>query len=89
MWIADRSLLSVWRDDLILPALKTRLHEGSAAACTALVEGWREILPHQGGRGGRQANRHHRGTGAEGALHPNAEAFLDADAMQCATAVPG
>jgi isoquinoline 1-oxidoreductase alpha subunit len=87
---ADRSLLSVLRDDLDLTGVKLGCDEGQCAACTVLVEGvaTKSCLTKVGVVEGRRIVTI-EGLAPEGALHPMQQAFLDADAMQCGYCVPG
>lgn len=81
---AQRTLLSVLRDDLDLTGCKYGCGEGQCGACTVLLDG----LPTRACRtkvgeieGGKIATV--EGLAQNGRLHPLQEAFLAADAMQC------
>jgi aerobic-type carbon monoxide dehydrogenase small subunit (CoxS/CutS family) len=81
---ADRSLLSVLRDDLDLTGCKYGCGEGRCGACTVLLDGHpiRSCIT----RVGTVENKPVRtieDLAANGKLHPLQEAFLAADAFQC------
>ena len=84
------SLLAVLRNDLELTGSKYGCGEGECGACTVLVDGLAAkscIMPV-----GRVANRQIttiEGLETGGQLHPVQEAFLKADAMQCAYCTSG
>jgi aerobic-type carbon monoxide dehydrogenase small subunit (CoxS/CutS family) len=81
---ADRSLLSVLRDDLDLTGCKYGCGEGRCGACTVLVEGQavRSCTTRVGTVEGKQV-RTVEDLAKDGKLHPLQEAFLKADAFQC------
>jgi aerobic-type carbon monoxide dehydrogenase small subunit (CoxS/CutS family) len=81
---AERSLLSVLRDDLDLTGSKYGCGEGRCGACTVLIDGqpMRSCTTRIGAVGGKQV-RTIEGLAQEGKLHPLQEAFLNADALQC------
>jgi len=84
------SLLNVLRNDLDLTGSKYGCGEGECGACTVLVDG----LPVKSCQMnvGRVASRQIttiEGLEKEGKLHPVQEAFLKADAMQCAYCTSG
>ena len=87
---SSTSLLAVLRNDLELTGSKYGCGEGECGACTVLVDGLAAkscVMPV-----GRVANR--QITTIEGLekgrqLHPVQEAFLKADAMQCAYCTSG
>jgi aerobic-type carbon monoxide dehydrogenase small subunit (CoxS/CutS family) len=87
---ADRTLLSVLRDDLDLTGTKYGCGEGQCAACTVLLDGvaTRSCLTKVGAVAGRKVVTI-EGLAPEGALHPVQEAFLEADALQCGWCTPG
>jgi len=87
---AERSLLSVLRDDLDLTGTKYGCGEGQCAACTVLIDGQptRSCLTKAGSAAGKRIVTI-EGLAPEGQLHPVQEAFLEADAMQCGWCTPG
>ena len=87
---ADRTLLSVLRDDLNLTGTKYGCGEGQCAACTVLIEGApvRSCLTKVGALAGKRIVTI-EGLATEGNLHPMQEAFIAADAMQCGWCTPG
>ena len=84
------SLLAVLRNDLALTGSKYGCGEGECGACTVLIDGLPTkscIMPV-----GRIATRQIttiEGLEKDGRLHPVQEAFLKADAMQCAYCTSG
>jgi len=87
---ADRSLLSVLRDDLDLTGTKYGCGEGQCAACTVLVEGQptKSCLVKVGAVAGKRIVTI-EGLAPAGKLHPVQQAFLEADALQCGWCTPG
>jgi aerobic-type carbon monoxide dehydrogenase small subunit (CoxS/CutS family) len=87
---ANRSLLTVLRDDLDLTGAKYGCGEGQCAACTVLVDGLptKACLTKVGAVAGKRILTI-EGLAPEGKLHPVQEAFLEADAMQCGYCTPG
>ncbi len=87
---AERSLLSVLRDDLDLTGSKYGCGEGRCGACTVLVDGKavRSCVTTLGECQGKQI-RTIEGLEKDGQLHPLQQAFLDAGAMQCAYCTSG
>src|ERR1700742_979516 len=81
---AERSLLSVLRDDLDLTGTKFGCGEGQCAACTVLIDGVsaRSCLTKIGTASGKRITTI-EGLAANGRLHPVQQAFLDHDALQC------
>jgi aerobic-type carbon monoxide dehydrogenase small subunit (CoxS/CutS family) len=84
------SLLNVLRNDLALTGSKYGCGEGECGACTVLVDGqpMRSCITPVG----RVANKSIttiEGLEKDGRLHPLQEAFLKADAMQCAYCTSG
>jgi len=87
---ADRTLLSVLRDDLDLTGAKYGCGEGQCAACTVLIDGVaaKSCLTKVGAIAGKKITTI-EGLAPEGGLHPVQQAFLDADALQCGYCTPG
>jgi aerobic-type carbon monoxide dehydrogenase small subunit (CoxS/CutS family) len=87
---AERTLLSVLRDDLDLTGTKYGCGEGQCAACTVLIDGQptKSCLTKVGAAAGKRIVTI-EGLAREGELHPVQQAFLDAEAMQCGWCTPG
>ena len=87
---ADRTLLSVLRDDLDLTGTKFGCGEGQCAACTVLIDGvaTKSCLTKAGAVGAKKIVTI-EGLAPEGRMHPMQEAFLEADALQCGYCTPG
>ena len=87
---ADRTLLSVLRDDLDLTGTKYGCGEGQCAACTVLIDGQpvRSCITKAGAVAGKRIVTI-EGLAPAGGLHPVQQAFLDHDAMQCGWCTPG
>ena len=87
---ADRSLLSVLRDDLDLTGTKYGCGEGECGACTVLINGQavRSCVTPVSEAAGKQVTTI-EGLEKNGRLHPLQEAFLEAAAMQCGYCTPG
>src|SRR5882724_12696966 len=87
---SDRSLLSVLRDDLDLTGSKYGCGEGQCGACTVLINGQatRSCMTFVGDIATKQITTI-EGLEKNGRLHPLQEAFIDADAMQCAYCTSG
>jgi len=87
---ADRSLLSVLRDDLGLTGAKYGCGEGECGACTVLLDGRRvrSCNTRVGAAEGKPI-RTIEGIGSGDHLHPVQEAFLACGAMQCGYCTPG
>lgn len=87
---AERTLLSVLRDDLDLTGTKYGCGEGQCAACTVLLDGvpTRSCITRAGAAAGKKIVTI-EGLAADGKLHPVQEAFLEADALQCGWCTPG
>jgi aerobic-type carbon monoxide dehydrogenase small subunit (CoxS/CutS family) len=87
---AERSLLSVLRDDMDLTGAKYGCGEGQCGACTVLIDGAavRSCITSVGSVGSRPITTI-EGLEKDGKLHPVQEAFIEADAMQCAYCTSG
>jgi aerobic-type carbon monoxide dehydrogenase small subunit (CoxS/CutS family) len=87
---ADRSLLSVLRDDLDLTGSKYGCGEGRCGACTVLIDGKavRSCVTAVGECAEKQVTTI-EGLEKDGKLHPLQEAFLQVGAMQCGYCTPG
>ncbi len=84
------SLLSILRDHLDLTGTKYGCGEGRCGACTVLVDGQltRSCVTPVGRAAGKQITTI-EGLAKDGELHPLQEAFIKADAMQCAFCTSG
>jgi aerobic-type carbon monoxide dehydrogenase small subunit (CoxS/CutS family) len=87
---ADRSLLSVLRDDLDLTGSKYGCGEGRCGACTVTIDGKavRSCVTAVGECAEKQVTTI-EGLEKDGKLHPLQEAFLQVGAMQCGYCTPG
>jgi len=87
---ADRSLLSVLRDDLDLTGSKYGCGEGQCGSCTVLIDGQatRSCITKLSAVSGRKITTI-EGLERNGRLHPVQEAFLEAEALQCGYCTPG
>ncbi|MGH9972138.1 MAG: (2Fe-2S)-binding protein [Pyrinomonadaceae bacterium] len=87
---SSASLLSILRDDLDLTGTKYGCGEGRCGACTVLVDGrlTRSCVTQVGRAAGKQITTI-EGLAKDGKLHPLQEAFIKADAMQCAFCTSG
>jgi len=87
---AERTLLSVLRDDLDLTGCKYGCGEGRCGSCTVLIDGQpiRSCTTRVGDAAGKQI-RTIEGLAREDKLHPVQEAFLKADSMQCGYCTSG
>jgi aerobic-type carbon monoxide dehydrogenase small subunit (CoxS/CutS family) len=87
---ADRSLLSVLRDELALTGAKYGCGEGQCGACTVLVDG-RAVracrTPVAQAAGKRVTTI--EGLERDGRLHPLQQAFIDEHALQCGYCTAG
>src|SRR5213595_1524751 len=86
---ADRSLLSVLRDDLDLTGSKYGCGEGQCGACTVLIDGQatRSCITKLSTAAGKKITTI-EGLERNGRLHPVQEAFLEAEALQCGYCTP-
>ena len=87
---ADRTLLSVLRDDLDLTGSKYGCGEGQCGACTVLLDGAaaRSCVTPLRAAAGREITTI-EGLQNNGRLHPLQEAFLQAGSMQCGYCTAG
>jgi aerobic-type carbon monoxide dehydrogenase small subunit (CoxS/CutS family) len=87
---AGVSLLSVLRDELDLTGTKYGCGEGRCGACTVLMDGQltRSCVTPVGRAADKQITTI-EGLAKNGKLHPLQEAFIKADAMQCAFCTSG
>src|SRR5581483_12206543 len=87
---AERSLLSVLRDDLELTGCKYGCGEGRCGACTVLLDGKpvRSCTTRVGAAEGKPI-RTVEGLAEGDKLHPLQQAFLDHGAMQCGYCTTG
>jgi aerobic-type carbon monoxide dehydrogenase small subunit (CoxS/CutS family) len=84
------SLLGVLRNDLGLTGSKYGCGEGQCGACTVLLDDQpaRSCITQVGRAAGKQITTI-EGLEKDGKLHPLQEAFIKADAMQCAYCTSG
>jgi aerobic-type carbon monoxide dehydrogenase small subunit (CoxS/CutS family) len=87
---AQRTLLSVLRDDLDLTGSKYGCGEGQCGACTVLLDGQptRSCITPVGAARGKKIQTI-EGLARGDKLHPLQEAFLKADALQCGYCTSG
>ena len=87
---SSTNLLSVLREDLDLTGSKYGCGEGQCGACSVLLDGQltRSCITQVGRAAGKQITTI-EGLAKDGKLHPLQEAFIKADAMQCAFCTSG
>src|SRR5262245_1193523 len=87
---AERTLLSVLRDDLDLTGCKYGCGEGRCGACTVVLDGRaiRSCVTPVSDAATRPV-RTIEGLAKDGRLHPLQEAFLEYGALQCGYCTPG
>jgi aerobic-type carbon monoxide dehydrogenase small subunit (CoxS/CutS family) len=88
--VAERSLLSVLRDDLGLTGSHYGCGEGQCGACTVLLDGVavRSCITSVGSVGNRKVTTV-EGLEQRGKLHPLQQALLDVGAFQCGYCASG
>jgi nicotinate dehydrogenase subunit A len=87
---AERTLLSVLRDDLELTGAKYGCGEGECGACTVLIDGMaaRSCQRKVGNVTGKKITTIET-LAKNGKLHPLQQAFWDVGALQCGYCTPG
>ena len=87
---ADRSLLSVLRDDLDLTGTKYGCGEGQCGACTVLIDGQatRSCVTKLASAAGKKITTI-ESLDKNGRLHPIQQALLEAEAFQCGYCTSG
>jgi aerobic-type carbon monoxide dehydrogenase small subunit (CoxS/CutS family) len=88
--VAERTLLSVLREDLKLTGTKFGCGEGRCAACTVLLDGLpaHSCVTSVGSVGSKQVTTI-EGLEQNGKLHPVQEAFMEEGAYQCGYCTSG
>jgi aerobic-type carbon monoxide dehydrogenase small subunit (CoxS/CutS family) len=86
----ERTLLSVLRDDFDMTGTKYGCGEGQCGACTVLLEGKPvHSCKTRVGKVDGKSIQTIEGVAPANGLHPLQQAFIDADAMQCAYCTSG
>jgi xanthine dehydrogenase YagT iron-sulfur-binding subunit len=85
------SLLDALREHLALTGTKKGCDHGQCGACTVHVDGRRVVscLTLAAQADGHEVTTIEGLAGADGALHPMQQAFIDHDALQCGYCTPG
>jgi xanthine dehydrogenase YagT iron-sulfur-binding subunit len=85
------SLLDALREELQLTGAKKGCDHGQCGACTVHLDGRRvaSCLTLVAQADGREVTTIEGLAGADGALHPMQQAFIDHDALQCGYCTPG
>jgi isoquinoline 1-oxidoreductase len=88
--VAERSLLEVLREDLLLTGAKPGCGEGACGACTVLLDGApvRACVTPASAAAGHSVTTI-EGLAVAGELHPVQREFLKAGAVQCGYCTPG